>query len=473
MSQHRIPRRMFLRAAGASAVVGLPLLESLGSELLPWTGDALRPSRAHAQGTNTKFVVFMRQANGVLQSGFWPTATGALTQASLQRDADMSDRTVGILAPYAEKLTVVQGLKYNYSTTGCGHADGCLQCLTSAAPNGNNSEKSLAKGPSLDWVISQKLDPMGTEPVSLYAGATSSYLGDVILYRGSEQRRAGERNPMNAYNRLFGMQTMGGSSGGMPTAGQQDAQRLALRRKSVNDVIRSQMMAVLGRPELSQADKMRLDAHFSAIRDMEVQISSGCQVMPLGSFNTSNVDEVVRVHCDLLALAMSCGKSHAGSICIGNGNDQTQYTINGKVYERFHHISHRVRSDGSSGEAIPNAEALHHDIDKKFAGYFKYLLDKLSAITTPTGTLLDEGMAVWLNDLADGPAHSSRNLPWVLAGGAGGALKTGQFVKGDWTINRMHNTIGAAMGVKNAAGQPLDDFGDSRYPKGQIDGLLA
>jgi hypothetical protein len=132
-----------------------------------------------------------------------------------------------------------------------------------------------------------------------------------------------------------------------------------------------------------------------------------------------------------------------------------------------------VRSDGSDGEPIPNAEGLHHDIDKKFAGYFKYLLDKLASFQTPTGTLLDDGVAVWLNDLADGPPHGSTNLPWVLAGGAGGALKTGQYVRGNWTINRIHNTIGAAVGLKNAAGAPLDDFGDDRYPKGHVDGLLA
>jgi hypothetical protein len=206
---------------------------------------------------------------------------------------------------------------------------------------------------------------------------------------------------------------------------------------------------------------------------MEVQITSGCQVTPIDSVDIDDTDEAVRVHTELLALSMACGKSHAGSLCIGNGNDQTEYVIDGRTYERFHHISHRVRSDGSDGEAIPDAEQLHHDIDKKFAGYFKYLLDRLSAVTTPTGTLLDDGIAVWFNDLGDGPAHSSRDLPWVLAGGAGGALRTGQYIEGDWTINRIHNTIGAALGCTNEAGDPLDDFGDDEYPKGQISELMA
>jgi hypothetical protein len=466
MSKLRIPRRVFLRGA-AGVTVALPMLESLGFGELAFL-PALGPSAARAQATPFRFAVFMHQANGVVQPNFWPSAAGPLTRASLQQDFDTQDRTVGMLADYGEKLIAVHGLSYEYSTTGCGHADGCLQCMTSARPNGNNSNESLAMGPSIDWVISQALDPAGTEPVSLYAGATSSYLGDVILYRGAQQRRAGERNPMNAYNRLFGAGTT------TPTnPNQAEQERLALRRRSVNDIVRAQMQAVLARPEISSGDRMRLDAHFSAIRDLEVQMGTGCSVTQLEAFDAGVVDEVVHRHADIIALAMACGKSHVATLNIGNGNDQTQYIINGRTYERFHHISHRVRSDGSDGEAIPNAEALHHDIDKHFAGYFKYLLDKLAAITTPTGTLLDDGVAVWLNDLADGPAHSSRNLPWVLVGSAGGALRTGQYVRGDWNINRIHNTIGAAVGVTNAAGEPLDDFGDDGYTPGHVDGLLT
>jgi hypothetical protein len=176
---------------------------------------------------------------------------------------------------------------------------------------------------------------------------------------------------------------------------------------------------------------------------------------------------------DLIALSMACGKSHAATLCIGNGNDQTQYMVDGVQFERYHHISHRVRSDGSDGEEIPDAEELHHRIDKKFATYYKYLLDRLAAFTTPTGSLLDEGATVWLNDLSDGPPHGSRDVPWVVAGSAGGKLNTGQFLDGDWTINKIHNTIGAAVGMTNATGQPLDDFGDAGYETGHIPGMLV
>jgi hypothetical protein len=166
---------------------------------------------------------------------------------------------------------------------------------------------------------------------------------------------------------------------------------------------------------------------------------------------------------------------HAATLQIGNGNDATQYTINGQKYERFHHISHRINSDGSDGTAIVNADVKHHDIDKLFATMFKELVSTLDARKTPTGTLLDDGVAIWLNDLSNGPPHSTRNMPYVCAGGAAGALKTGVYVDAGnkaankyVTHNKFLNTVGAAIGCKNGAGAPLDDFGDAQLEKGLI-----
>jgi hypothetical protein len=119
-------------------------------------------------------------------------------------------------------------------------------------------------------------------------------------------------------------------------------------------------------------------------------------------------------------------------------------------------------------------------IDRKFAGFFKYLIQKLQMYTTPTGTLLDQGVAVWLNDLSSGPPHGSSNLPYVCAGNAGGYLKNGLYVEaaavgsGKYvTNNKFLNTIGAAVGCKNAAGAPLDDFGDPSLEKGLIPQMLV
>jgi hypothetical protein len=458
-----VGRRLFLRGA-ASVVVGLPLLE------------AFLPKRASAADVH-KFAIFMRQGNGVQQGldaepdRFWPSKLGPLTTEGMKADGD---RAVNGLADFASKLLIVRGCEMrSLQDAGCGHSSGGLLCLTAAKADGKNVEKALATGESIDNRIERDLSGAGSEPLTLRAGPRSGYLDDVLSYRSGGNRRTAESNPYSAYKALFGMATDAS-----------DAERLVRRRKSVNDLVRSEMARLLSNSKLSKADRERIEQHRQAIRDLEIGMQCALPpelLDPLSKITTNQaqsdgyVIETARLHSQVIALAMACGKSHAVTLQIGNGNDQTQYTINGTKYERFHHISHRINSDGSDGTPIANADVKHHEIDKLFASIFKELVAALDARKTPTGTLLDEGVAVWLNDLSNGPPHSTRNMPYVCAGGAGGFLKTGVYVDaGNMAMNRyvthnkFLNTIGAAVGVKNGAGAPLDDFGDPQLEKGLI-----
>jgi hypothetical protein len=477
---HMIGRRLFLHGA-ASAVVGLPLLESF------------MPRGVKAQDMVTKYAVFMRQANGVQQAGvgseperFWPSKLGALTTASMQADGD---RATSILAPFASKLLIVRGTEMKQITdAGCGHSQGGLLCLTAAKANGKNIEKALATGESIDNRITRELIGASAEPLTLRAGMRSSYLDDVLSYRKAGDRRTAESLPFNAYKALFGLST------GTPAGGDNGAaERLAKKRKSVNDLVRAEMQKLLSNPKLSTADRERLEQHQAAIRDLEVGMqtmacSLGTDVLDTMSKLTKSqaesdafVIQTAQYHFQVIALAVACGKARAVTLQIGNGNDQTQYTgADGKKLERFHHISHRINSDGASGSAIANADVKHHEVDKIFANLFKGLVETLDARKMPSGkTLLDEGVAVWLNDLSNGPAHSTRNMPYVCAGSAGGALKNGVYVDAGnqaqnkyVTHNQFLSTIGAAVGCKNASGGPLDDFGDASLAKGRITAMI-
>lgn len=467
---YALNRRLFIRGA-AGVLVGLPALESF------------LPRQANAQETVVRYAIFLRQGNGVQQGGnadepdrFWPTKLGPLTTASMQADGDQA---VNVLSAHADKLLIVRGLRYDGLgvDVGCGHSMGGLLCLTAAKPDGKNIEKALALGESIDNRIVRELQMAGQEPLTLRSGPRSGYLDDVLSYRGPADRRTAEQNPYNAYKALFGVET----------ASQTEQELIKQRRSSVNDFIRSELSGLLTNPKLSQDDKRRLENHQQAIRDLETGMS--CKLPPevLGpismltkddSVSNKLVDDITRMQIQVIALSVACGMTRAATLQVGNGNDQTQYSINGQVYERFHHISHRINGDGADGTPIADADVKHHDIDKHFAGYFKYLLEQLSQYTTPTGTMLDEGVSVWLNDLSTGPPHGTNNLPYVLAGSAGGYLKTGAYVdakggaKDSMTHNRFLSTIGAAVGCKNAQGAPLDDFGDASLPKGQVDAML-
>ncbi|HYP90402.1 MAG TPA: hypothetical protein VEQ59_19655, partial [Polyangiaceae bacterium] len=149
-------------------------------------------------------------------------------------------------------------------------------------------------------------------------------------------------------------------------------------------------------------------------------------------------------------------------------------TINGQTF-KFHDASHRT---------MPNSVDLCHAVDRLMMNHYKHLLDTLSGYSTPTGPLLDQGVAIWCNQCATG-AHSFSNVPWILAGTANGYLKRGQFLTvgsgqmpggsqdgkgGDASasgVNKMLNTVMSAAGVRT------DAFGDASLPKGIFSELVA
>jgi hypothetical protein len=166
-----------------------------------------------------------------------------------------------------------------------------------------------------------------------------------------------------------------------------------------------------------------------------------------------------------------------------NITDDMVYTIGGTVIPRFHLVSHRNSNDtGLNDGTMPLAEGWHHEIDKIRAREFKYLADKLASYTTPLGSLLDVGCAIWTNTLGAGN-HIHHNLPWIFAGRANGAIKTGRYLnvsnntgsdpRGNVTVNRLLNDVIAIAGVRRADGSLVDDFGDASLPKGFVPDLRA
>jgi len=464
-----LTRRLFL-AGTAGVTIGLPFLETFASKM----------ARA-ADLSNPGFVVFMRQGNGCSQAlangnpaepeMFWPRALGALTAASMNADGD---RATSELSRHADKLLLVRGVHGAFSISGCGHARGALQALT-AQPTGDAeaTNNSLALGESLDNRIARELNPDGRGPLTLAAMRPYNFLDSVLSYRGPNDRRGAQTNPKVAFDDIMGLVNLDESS----------ANAIATRRKSVNDLVRGQMQSLLNRSDLSADDRSRLDLHFSAIRDLEIRLAE-CSpleeetVAAIGAVdgdhqNGDRVVEVAELHIDVIALALSCGYTHAATLQIGNGNDGTRYWWQGEQFPSYHWISHRIFADGSEGDPIPDAQAKHNAVDRIHARLFGRLLDRLSAYTTDTGTLLDEGVCAWINDLSNGPPHSINNLPYVLGGGAAGFLRTGVYVDGgNIPHNKLLNTLATAVGLRKSNGDPVDDFGHPSLEPGLIDPMM-
>jgi len=482
-------RRMVIRGAGG-LMLGLPLLETF------------MPREASAQtATRSPFVLIVVGDNGVVQAGvslsvsaepekFWPTATGALTQASMT--ADKATRSTGELAAYADKLLIVKGINLPYSSTGCSHSAADAQILT-AAKITSGSTNCKAMGISVDTAIAKAKNPPGRDPLVMHAGmfspgGTGFDIPGYVSYITPQQARVYIDSPYKAYQQIIGAV----GNGTTVTSADQQAQMLrASRSKSINDILRPQLQALLNRSDLSASDHARLDQHLTAIRDIEVKISTTTYSVPDADVSTmktidpkpydqSTRDTAVKLFMELMAFSAAADYSRVAVLKIGDRIDDHVYTYNGQS-AKFHDVSHRQ---------VANAIDFHHYIDRMMLNYYKYLLDTVSQYSTPTGPLFDQGVTIYTNQCATG-AHSFSNIPWIQAGTAGGIFKKGQYVVvgngaqpggsqdgkgGDASVsgvNKMLNTLLTAAGVTKTGGAPTDDFGDSSLPKGLFSEMLA
>jgi len=457
-SRSRINRRAFLRGAGGVAI-GLPFLEGLPER-----------SAFGAMSGNPVFALFVCTANGVVQKDggdperFWPTATGSVTSANLSA---ATDRSTSVLSDYASRLLFVRNVNYPANLTGCGHAQGLVQCLTGMAPTGS-ANKATSTGESVDTTIAKLVNPAGVEPLTLYSGMKEGYINEKLSFSSAGQVRAAEGNPYNVYKKLMGVASTGGTGAG-GAGGNAMLDLLAKRRKSANDLVKAELDVLRSRSDLSAADKMRLDQHFTAIRDVEntmmgmaAQCSTkGLDTDALNALNSGSafrqngsIEDVTKLHMELVGIAFSCNLTRVATLQSGDGTDHTNYTIDGVKAEKFHYISHRVTDDGGGGgQPIANAMELHAKIDRIRLQTFKYLLDKWSTYTTPNGPLLDNAFAMWTSHVAAGPSHSFRNLPIIIAGSGGGYLKQGQYVDaGGVTNGKLFNTLITAAGGRTGGG---------------------
>jgi hypothetical protein len=430
-----INRRAFLRGAGGIAI-GLPFLEGL-------------PERsAWAQNAQPVFSLYIVAACGVVGNKFFPSATGALTSSGL---GGMTDKATSVLAPHADNLLFIKGINFPLgSPSGCGHAQGLCQSLTAAPPAGNGGS-AYSTGISADMVVAKAVNPNGGDPLTLYAGS-KSYIAERISFKGggAGQVRAADLNPYNLYSKIVGLTTTNPGGG---TTVDPVAAELATTRRSVNDFVRGELNSLMGMSALSSADKQRLKQHFDCIRDIENKIGTmgmtctkdGLSSSVLESYKNNKafqtngmIEEVVKLHLELVALAFACNYNRVATLQWGNGTDDTKYNVqsNASLGWPFHHLSHRVPNDGTVG-TNPTAEAAHAEVDRLRMQTLLHGLDQFKA-----RGLQDKAVVMWTNHVADGPSHSMRNVPHIIWGNGGGYLKQGQYVDaGNVTNNLLFNTI--------------------------------
>jgi hypothetical protein len=324
---------------------------------------------------------------------------------------------------------------------------------------------------------------------------------DYISYSGAGRAVAGIVNPWNAYAELVNLS----GGGGDPGAGEAMS-RIARRRQSVIDLVGEQF-ADLKRGPLSADDKRKLDQHFTAVREIETGMTGaglGCLDPALGTSvagfegQTREVEQeaqypaVADLQLDIYALALACGHTRVATMQFDRGAGGPTFRWGGMEHEYNHHkLSHgKVRDDcfGDSTEDgcenVDGYEDMLFEIDKRHQARFARLLGKLDSYLEADGkTALDNSVILYTNELSDGKGHSFMDLPYILAGSAGGYFKQDQYVllgsenaRNDdrrAPHNKLLNTLMNAMGVESGwFGVPEGEGGETMQG-GVYEALLA
>ncbi len=368
-----LDRRAFLRGTGT--VLSLPFLEAMVPAF------ATRAQAMTAQPPQ-RFVA-MCATLGFHTPFLFPKETG-------------TDYT---LTPYLEPLkdlkndfSVISGLQHEEQNGANGHTSE-MTWLTSAKHPGLAGFKNTI---SIDQLIAEHIGSQTRFP-SLIFGTGS----DSMSWSASGVPLPAESSPSNAFRQLFvdGTKT------------EIEAQVRGLTRgRSILDTVMGQAKKLGG--ELGKRDQEKLDEYFSAVRDLEgrlVQNEAWVQ-RPKPKVDAkpptdvqSRTDAIGRMNLmfDLIVLALQTDSTRTITLRLSGMNAVPE--IEG-VKNDWHNLSHH----GQDPEKIEELKVIEK---AEFTALAAFLTKMKSA------SLLDSTSVMFGSNLGNASAHSTANIPLLLAGG--------------------------------------------------------
>src|SRR5665213_2532384 len=253
-------------------------------------------------------------------------------------------------------------------------------------------------------------------------------------------------NPRQVFERLFGS-----GSGADRT---KELQRRRVEQRSILDFVMADASDM--QRQLDAHDKDKLDQYLTGVRELEARIQRSeklgdpknpAQETPAGI--PATYAEHIQVMFNTILLAFQTDSTRIATMLLAHDGSNRSFAEIG-IPEGHHDLSHH---DGNE-EKIKKISDIDLWYVKQLAGF----LGKLRDTRDVDGkSLLDNSMIVYGGGNADGNRHTHVNLPVLLAGGGGGTMTPGRFVKNESTpLTNLYLSMADRMGVKN-----LERFGDS------------
>jgi hypothetical protein len=392
-----ISRRSFLEVCGGSAAIAW------------WLQSGL--ARAQGAGGIKRFMVIHRP-NG-----------------SIHEDWIRDGKPGPILEPFApvwSNTVALRGVNVRPSngSTGGSHESGLVTIMTGATlgPRYRTNDDFSNTAPSLEQSM-LKTSPFLKGPTvgSIQSGVYCKQ-GEIpnmtLSYSAVKQPLYPVVIPNEVYKRVFGAGVM---PGGPTPANNEALDKARANRRSVLDFVRNDLSRV--RPRFPASFREDLDAHATAIRELEAKLDApaagpvaGCRP-PSGpstdmpSDQSSSISAAGAQHLAIITAAFACDLTRVVTFMWGAGASQGRFPelgVNG-----HHGASHR--------DERPGLSAVDKWYSEKTAPFIKSLVD------TPDpagGKLIDNTLVWYINECSRGSNHSFNDYPFLLFGGDGVGLRS-------------------------------------------------
>ncbi len=430
MAPHRT-RRQFVRDLG------------LGAAALPFLGNL--PSLGFAnQGRRKQRLIVMFSPNGVVPSNFWPDEEGA--KFTLKESTSP-------LEPFKNKTLLLKGVCDRVRGDGDNHMRGigCLLTGSELFPGniqgGGATPAGWSSGISIDQEIKnhlQKDAATRTRFGSLEFGVMVPERADTwtrMVYAGPNKPLAPLDDPYQMFAKLYGRS--------------KDRETLA----SVLDDVTADLKKVGS--TVGADDRRLLDEHATFVREMEQELKAAkasdvghaVPVLEPGiKKENDNIPRISKQQIDLMVNSFAADFARVATLQYTNSVGGAKMRWLG-IDEGHHELSHEPDSNTKAMEKLTK-------INKWFCEQLAYLAKRLAETPEPGGggSLLDNTLIVWTNELGKGSSHTLDDTPFVLVGN-GLDFKMGRSVK--YTGKVAHNRL--LMALAHGVGHRVKTFGNPDF----------
>jgi hypothetical protein len=388
MAQRR-SRREFLRDLGVGAAT-FPFLMNL-------------PSLGFAnQGARKKRLVVMFSPNGVIPSAFWPDEVG--TSFTLKE-------SLKPLEPFQDRTLILKGVCDKVRGDGDNHMRG-MGCLLTGielfpgnVQGGSDTPAGWASGLSIDQEIKNHLQSRSesrTRFGSLEFGIMVPERADTwtrMVYDGPNKPIAPIDDPYQMFGKLYGRM--------------KDQEAL----KSILDDLQDDLKKV--GTVISAEDRQLLEEHTTFVREMEQELQSTRsedldhavpEIEPGVKKDNDNIPKISKLQIDLMVDSFASDFARVATLQFTNSVGMARMRWIG-IDEGHHELSHNPDSDEKSVDKLTR-------INKWYCEQMAYLARRLAETPEPGGggSLLDNTLILWTNELGKGNSHTLDNIPFVLVG---------------------------------------------------------